>query len=293
MTAHGKKINGLIAAIFSAAALLSLPAAHGTEVSPASDAQRALKLLERAEARLREQGDQAFASLSRSDEFADGELYVYLIDIHGNFLASSGGSANLIGRNVSKLTDEDRFPFIRTIIQDAYSKNSGQLEYRWNNPQRGRIENKIAQWRRVGDQIAVIGYYNPHPSFEMAKSLLWRAVHTLNVNGEAAFDRFNSLNGGFVQDDLYVFVIGIDDGKVYAHGGMPRQVGRNANELVDVNGKRFGSEMIELARNQGEGEISYVYRNPLTLKNEAKRSYIVRSGNYLVGVGAYRQSSAR
>ena len=63
MTAHGKKINGLIAAIFSAAALLSLPAAHGTEVSPASDAQRALKLLERAEARLREQGDQAFASL--------------------------------------------------------------------------------------------------------------------------------------------------------------------------------------------------------------------------------------
>lgn len=289
MTAHRTKINRLLAAMFSAALLYTLPAAHGTEPNPNPDAQRAFKLLERAEARLQEQGPQASASFSRSDEFVDGELYVYLIDIHGNFLASSGGSANLIGRNVSELTDEDRYPFIRAIIQNAQDKSSGQIEYRWNNPQRGKIESKIAQWRRVGDQIAVIGYYNPHPSFEMAKSLLWRAVHTLKINGEAAFDRFNSLNGGFVQDDLYVFVIGLDDGKVYAHGGMPRQVGRNAHELVDVNGKRFGTEMIELARSQGEGEIDYVYRNPLSLKNEPKRTYIVRTGNYLLGVGAYQQ----
>ena len=93
--------------------------------------------------------------------------------------------------------------------------------------------------------------------------------------------------GGYIQDDLYVFVIGIEDGIVHAHGGQPRQVGRKVADIVDATGKRFLEEMIDVARQKGEGEVRYTFRNPLTLKNENKRSYIVRVGKYLVGAGAY------
>lgn len=277
--------SAMLAGPLQAADIGSATTASSTRT--AAEAARAQALLDRAETHLRERGEQAMASFSQAGEFVDGELYVYVIDTAGNFLASGGTSTTLIGRNVTELTDSEGRHFMRTILEGAKAKSSGQVEYRWNNPLRGRNEPKIATYRRVGDHILVVGYYAPNASFELAKSLVWRAVHELNVSGEGAFGRFNSLNGGYIQDDLYVFVIGIEDGVVHAHGGQPRQVGRKAADVVDASGKRFLEEMIKVAREKGEGEVRYTFRNPLTLKNESKRSYIVRVGKYLVGAGAY------
>lgn len=265
-----------------------------TAAAPASaEAARTQALLDRAEAHLREQGDPALASLSRAGEFQDGELYVYVIDTAGNFLASAGTSSSLIGRNVTDLTDSNGRHFIREILDGAKTKTSGRVDYRWFNPMRGKSEPKSASYRRVGDRILVVGYYTPEASFELAKSMLWRAVHELKMHGEDAFERFNSLDGGFIQDDLYVFVIGLDDEIVYAHGGSQRLVGRNAGEFVDANGKPFIREMVAIAKNKGEGDIFYTWRNPISLKVENKHAYIVRVGNYLIGAGAYTGQQAR
>ncbi|WP_068637325.1 cache domain-containing protein [Thauera butanivorans] len=289
----------LAAAVSLGCALLAGPLHAADATAPAtqaasSDAAKAQALLDQAEAYLRAHGDQAMAGFSRAGEFVDGELYVYVLDTRGNFLASGGSSTTLIGRNVAGVADSDGRLFFRDMIESAKARPAGQIEYRWSNPVRGINETKIASWRRVGDHILVIGYYAPHPSFELAKSLAWRAVHTLKVSGEDAFARFNSLNGGFVQDDLYVFVIGLDDGIMHAHGGQPRLIGRKATELVDpVSGRRFVKDMIDIARDKGEGEIRYTFRNPLTLKNEGKRTYVVRVGQYLVGVGTYAEPAPR
>ncbi len=268
------------------------PATATSAVTKASsEFARAQALLDRAEAHLQEKGDQAMASFSQAGEFVDGELYVYVIDTKGDFLASGGSSTTLIGRNVLDLTDSEGRRFIREILDGAKVKPNGRVEYRWNNPIRGGNEPKIATYRKVGERILVVGNYAPNASFELAKSLVWRAAHELKVGGEAAFARLGSLTGGCVPDALYVFVIGVNDGVVHVHGGQPRQVGRKAADIVDVNGKRFLLEMIELARQKGEGEVRYVFRNPLTLKNENKRSYIVRVGDYLVGAGSYENAA--
>jgi cytochrome c len=158
---------------------------------------------------------------------------------------------------------------------------------------RGKSEPKIASYRRVGDRILVVGYYTPEASFELAKSLLWRAVHELKTHGEDAFERFNNLDGGFIQDDLYVFVVGLDDETVYAHGGSQRLVGRKAGDFVDASGKPFIRDMIALAKNKGEGDIFYSWRNPISLKVENKHAYVVRVGKYLIGAGAYTGQQAR
>ncbi len=252
-----------------------------------SEVARTQELLDRAEAQLREQGDPALASLSRAGDFQDGELYVYVIDTAGNFLASAGTSSSLIGRNVSDLTDSNGRHFIREILEGARTKSSGRVDYRWFNPVHGKSEPKTASYRRVGDRILVVGYYTPQASFELAKSMLWRAVHELKMHGESSFERFNSLDDGFVQDDLYVFVVGLDDEMVYAHGGSPRLVGRKAGEFVDANNKPFIRDMIVLAKDKGEGDIHYTWRNPVSLKVENKHVYIVRVGKFLIGVGAY------
>lgn len=261
------------------------------ETAPASEdrtaASRTQALLDRAEQRVRDKGEQAMATFSQAGEFQDGDLYVYVLGMDGKFIASGGSSSTLIGRNVREMTDSDGRPFFRQILDDAKTAKSGTVEYRWFNPVRNRAEPKIATYRVIGDRILVVGYYAPNASVELAKSMLWRAVHELKVHGDRAFERFNSLDSGFVHDDLYVFVVGLDDELVYAHGGSPRQVGRKAGDIVDARGKYFIREMIAVARNRGEGDVHYAWRNPANLKVENKHSYVVRVGNYLVGAGAY------
>ena len=95
----------LVVAVLMSVSTLSTPL-HAADTSTAtatasasSEAARTQALLDRAEAHLREQDDPALASLSRAGEFQDGELYVYVIDTAGNFLASAGSSSSLIGRN--------------------------------------------------------------------------------------------------------------------------------------------------------------------------------------------------
>ncbi|MBD5802663.1 Methyl-accepting chemotaxis protein 4 [Azoarcus sp. Aa7] len=248
---------------------------------------RTQALLDRAERYMREKGEQALSTFSQAGEFQDGDLYVYVLGMDGSFVASGGSSAALIGRNVREMTDSDGRPFFREILDGAKAAKSGTVKYRWYNPVRNRAEPKIATYRVVGDRILVVGYYAPNASIELAKSMLWRAVHELKLHGERAFERFNSLDGGFAQDDLYVFVVGLEDELVYAHGGSPRQVGRKAGELVDAKGKYFIREMIALAKSKGEGDVHYAWRNPANLKVENKHSYIVRVGKYLVGAGTY------
>ncbi|TAH46681.1 MAG: hypothetical protein EYC67_08555 [Betaproteobacteria bacterium] len=277
--------------ILGAASIPAPTAAADRAVSAASiegaDAARASALLDRAEAYFREHGEQALATFSRMGEFQDGDLYVYVLGLDGTVLASGGSSATLIGRNVRDMTDSSGRPFFREIIEGARTRPSGRVEYRWRNPVRDRDEPKIATYRLVGDRVLVVGYYMAHASLDLAKSLVWRAVHELRLNDVQAFERFNSLNGGFVQDDLYVFVIGLDDGIMHANGGHPRLVGRKVGELVDANGKYFVRDMLALARNKGEGEVDYAWRNPIGQKIEKKRAYVVRVGRYLVGSGAY------
>ncbi|MCK0507999.1 cache domain-containing protein [Aromatoleum anaerobium] len=284
-----KTIQALIAAVSLLVALSSPAAATPGDATATAthDAARTAALLDRAEAHYRAQGEKALAAFSQAGEFKDGELYVYVLGRDGVMLSSGGSSAALIGRNLRDMTDADGKPFFREILEGAKSKGNGVVEYRWFNPMDGRTERKIASYRAVGDAILIAGYYVPRASFELAKSLLWRAVHEYKQHGDRAFEHFNDVNGSFVQDELYVFVIGLDDQVVYAHGGAPRQIGRNVGEQRDASGKFFVREMIGIAKKKGEGELQYTWRNPATQKIEPKRTYVVRVGDKLIGSGAF------
>ena len=92
------------------AGALALAAFSGLASAPA----RAEALLDRAEAFYRDNGQRAHAAFSRSGEFRDGPLYVYVLDLAGNFLASGGSSVTLIGRNVRDMPDARGKPFFST-----------------------------------------------------------------------------------------------------------------------------------------------------------------------------------
>jgi cytochrome c len=123
---------------------------------------------------------------------------------------------------------------------------------------------------------------------EQAKTLVEKAVaHVKEVGAEKAFADFNDPKGGYQDRDLFVFVYGLD-GKIVCVPGIPALLGRDANALKDVDGKEFGKLIIATANaNAGGGWAEYRMTNPATKKVEPKKTYTIKAGDYVLGVGAY------
>ena len=120
-----------------------------------------------------------------------------------------------------------------------------------------------------------------------AEILLAKAVDNVKKDGaEQAFATFNRGDGGFIKDELYVFVFDLK-GKYMASGANPKLVGVDAHDLRDAAGKPLVHEMIEIAKSRGDGIVEYKWLNRADNRVEDKRSHVKRVGNYIVGVGYY------
>ncbi len=279
------------------AALSGSPLAYAaTDGAPAkgsverSHAREASALLDRAAAHLQAKGpDQALnAFKDRNGGFVDGQHYLFVLDQKGTMLASNGASRALVGLNVMDLKDAAGKPFIRQIVEGAKTADSGQVEYHWLNPVDNKVENKTSLYRKVGDLILAVGYYIPRSSAEQAQKMLDKAVALMKSSDEAsAYKAFNDPQGGFVMNDEYVFVIGLDDGKYRASGASPNLVGVDVREITDAAGTPLFKQMIELAKDKGIGSVDYVWRNPATNAVEKKHTLIRRVDDVLLGVGYY------
>ena len=121
-----------------------------------------------------------------------------------------------------------------------------------------------------------------------AEVIVKKAVAYIKANGpEKAAEEFT--NGKLFKDrDLYVAYTELT-GKVLAHGGNPKLVGKNLMGMKDSDGNPFFQMLVDLAKTKGQGwSDSYRFLNPTTQKIEAKTMYVERVGEAYVGVGVYK-----
>jgi signal transduction histidine kinase len=120
---------------------------------------------------------------------------------------------------------------------------------------------------------------------EDAKAMAVKAADLLRSAGaDKAFAAFDDKAGPWHDRDLYVTVIDAE-GKTVAHGNNPGLIGKSAINLKDVDGKPFVREFLAI---KDAGWVDYKWQDPMTKAVEAKTSYEIRVGDYLVGVGAYK-----
>jgi cytochrome c len=272
---------------FASAPPASVSAAGAVE---RAEAKEAASLLNDAVAYLQKQGaGKAFNAFNdRKGAFVHGAYYVYVVGTDGIMHANGGAPEVLTGTKVTDLRDETGKPFMRELLNLAGQSNTGLVEYRWLNRTSNRVENKTVEFRKVGKYIVCVGYYIPRSTVEEAQALLEKAVSLVQTAGAGpAYASFNDPKGDFTRSDLYVFAIGLDDGKFRASGASPQLAGTDARDLHDAAGKPLVQEMIALAKDKGTGTVDYVWRNPATNAVEAKHSMIQRVGDVLVGVGYY------
>lgn len=257
------------------------------QAATADDGQAARALLEKALAYYHDNGDKAFAAFSRQGEFVDKDRYVFVVDTQGVMLASGGPSSALIGRDVSDVLGPDLRKAFKDALKTPEASGIQQAEYRWQNWMDGKVERKHVYFQRVGERILAVGYYLPRASAEQARALLDKASNDLQKNEKATLTAVNSLKGGYLQDDLYVFVVDLDTRRYVGHGTNLRLINTDFAKVKDPDGKPVGEPILALIGKQGEGEYEYRWKNPVTGKVEDKHAYLKKVGHFLVAVGYY------
>ncbi|MNZ96324.1 Cache domain protein [compost metagenome] len=225
---------------------------------------------------------------SRKGPFTVGNLYVFVVDKQGTLVASGGPSVMLVGQDIGvAVGDEGRAKLMR-LAETGKEAQVEELEYPFTDWSLGGVvARKHTFFQRVGDHILAVGYYLARAEAAQARQLLDQASEAVASRPQETLAAINANDKRYLQDDLYVFVVDLDSQRFVAHGYNPRLVGSDFAALRAPDGKGIGQEMLDIARKQGQGEYDYLWPNPVTRNNEAKRAFIRRVGNYMVAVGYY------
>lgn len=98
------------------------------------------------------------ARINRKDpEFNQGTLYLAMRDMDGITIAHP--TTALIGKNLLDVPDADGKPFRQEMLALARGKGSGWVDYKFRNPQTGKVEAKSTYVLRVGDVALEAGIY--------------------------------------------------------------------------------------------------------------------------------------
>jgi signal transduction histidine kinase len=115
-----------------------------------------------------------------------------------------------------------------------------------------------------------------------AVAMVEKAIAVVKSGSDMALiDRINAKDRAFVNGELYA-VVRDTSGTVLAHPTNINLVGKNLNDMPDANGKLFQKEIINGARTQGRGWVSYKAKNPVSKKVEGRKTYYQRTGDIIV-----------
>ena len=123
-----------------------------------------------------------------------------------------------------------------------------------------------------------------------AQAMVQKAIAAIKKEGrEKAFAQIDDPKGPFVDRDLYVVVYDLK-GKVLAHGGNAKMIGKDLIDLRDNDGKYFVKERVEMMSKgpDAKGWQDYKFMNPVSRAIEPKQMYLQRYEDLIVGCGIYK-----
>jgi len=95
---------------------------------------------------------------AKDSEFRKGELYVFAYDMTGTTVAHPV-NPKLIGKNLIEVPDPDGKFFRKDIMELAKTKGSGWVDYKFKNPESGKVESKTSFVQAANGLVFVAGIY--------------------------------------------------------------------------------------------------------------------------------------
>jgi signal transduction histidine kinase len=231
-------------------------------------------------------------AFSHTNDFIEGEVYVYVMDMQGVFLAH-GEQQELIWQNYYDYKDALGTPIAQQIIKKA-REGGGWVTYEW------RGASKISYVQLVEkdgkDFIVAAGYY-PHSKQDQVVNLVKGAVEVVRKDIEdgrpieQAFSTINYALGRFVLGDLYLYALRFD-GLLLANASEPKYVGLNSLEEQDTRGVFINKEIIQKLKAKQVGEGVWVeYVSKRALKRAYAEKVVDGKGvEYFIACGYYPEA---
>jgi signal transduction histidine kinase len=123
-----------------------------------------------------------------------------------------------------------------------------------------------------------------------ATAMVKKGVAAIKAGGkdhDKLYADITSKDAKWSDRDLYLVVYGLD-GSVKAHGSNAKLVGNNLMDMLDIDGKPYIKERIELAKSKGSFWQDYKFNNPTSKKIEPKSMYCEKVDELVACAGIYK-----
>ncbi len=110
-----------------------------------------------------------------------------------------------------------------------------------------------------------------------------------NYGRDGLIEEVNKMSKGqFIDRDLYISIYATG-GQIAAHGANRRLWGVDWNAIKDTDGRFFVSEMVNMAKSQGDGWIDYKWVHPVSKDTMVKSAYFEICDDLVIACGFYKQ----
>jgi cytochrome c len=113
------------------------------------------------------------------------------------------------------------------------------------------------------------------------------AIKAAGKDNAKLFAEVTAKDAKWVDRDLYLVVYGMD-GVVKAHGANAKLVGNAMMDMLDIDGKPYIKERIDLAKSKGSFWQDYKFTNPTSKKIEPKSMYCEKVDDLVACAGIYK-----
>ncbi len=123
-----------------------------------------------------------------------------------------------------------------------------------------------------------------------AATIVQAGVEFMHTYGrDALVEEVNKMSKGqFIDRDLYISIYATG-GEIAAHGANRRLWGLDWSAVKDTDGRFFVSEMVNTARNAGNGWIDYKWVHPVSKDTMVKSAYFEICDDLVIACGFYKQ----
>lgn len=125
----------------------------------ASEKDEALKMVSDAAAAAAKDKAGTIAEMNKpTGHYVKGEMYVFAYDLNGVMVAHPI-NAKLVGKSLIEVPDADGKLFRKEIIGEVNARGSANVDYKYKNPQTGKVEEKVSFCKKAAELAICAGYY--------------------------------------------------------------------------------------------------------------------------------------
>ncbi len=229
----------------------------------------------------------ACKNFSHSEKFRQGEVYVFVLDKNGVFLAH-GQEPQLIWKNMYNVKDARGSYFVRDMLSMA-KEGGGWVTYEWRDASKVSYVQPV---KKDGNMYVIGAGYYPHSKKDSVITLVKGAVEVVKQDlkeGKPIAQAFSTISyplGRFVLGDLYLYALDFE-GNIFSNGNRPGLIGSNAWDYRDADGKLVNQEVVQMLETSAEGVwIDYQSKGALKrayaekVVDENDKEYFIACGYY-------------